>query len=111
MFAVTVGRLADQHVRFRRWRRWNLKDHLAVPADVSGKYHDGLPASLGDGQFQTGGAENVPRVIRRHVKLRADVEATAPGHGLQLFQNGIDILRGVEGSRLSVSAVFVRLGV
>ena len=109
MFAVTIGRLADQHVRFRRRSRWILQDHLAVPADVSGKYHDGLPAALGDGQLQAGRAENVPRVVRRHVKLRADVEATAPRHGLQLFQNGIDIVRGVESSRLSVPAVFVRL--
>ena len=111
VLAVAVCGFTKQHVSVRGRRGRLFKNRLSVPPNVAGKHHYNLLSAFADGEFQARRAKNVPRVKRLHMKFRADVEAAAARHRLQLFQHRIHVLRRVKRSCFLVVLVFLAFGV
>ncbi len=88
-----------------------VEDGLVVAADIAGEDHYGFFAIFGNGEDETGGAENVAGVVGVNVKFGADVKAAAAGHRFHGAQGGIDVLRGVQRLRVCMVAVALCLGV
>ena len=55
-----------------------------------------LRAVLGDRQLQAGRAQNVPRVVRREMKLRRNLKRARSRHLLHRLQNRIDVLAHIQ---------------
>jgi len=106
---VAVSGFADENVGSDRRRGRILENRLAIAADITGEENDGFLSGFGDGEDETGRAEDVAGVVGVDVKLRADVEAAGARHELELLQDGLDLLGGIEGARIGVAGPVLAL--
>ena len=92
-------------------RLWIIQNRLVVAAEIAGKKHGHTLPVFGDDQFQAGGAEDVPGLVRAEKKFGTDAAFADSRNRLKPLQSGRGVLSRIERQGRFVFAVSVPRGV